>query len=58
MNCLTHSETAADTIPDVASRRVVYWLLDHSMVARVVNARRNAGWFAEWPKPAQRHSPN
>lgn len=31
----------------------VYWLLDHSMVARVVNARRNAGWFAEWPKPVQ-----
>lgn len=31
----------------------VYWLLDHSMVARVVNARRNAGWFAEWPKAVQ-----
>lgn len=31
----------------------VYWLLDHSMVARVINARRNAGWLAEWPKPAE-----
>ncbi len=31
----------------------VYWLLDHSMIARVVNARRNAGWFAEWPAPMQ-----
>jgi hypothetical protein len=31
----------------------VYWLLDHSMIARVINTRRNAGWFAEWPKPAQ-----
>ena len=29
----------------------VYWLLDHSMVTRVVNARRNVGWLAEWPKP-------
>jgi len=34
----------------------VYWLLDHSLVARVINARRNAGWFAEWPKPAE-HPP-
>jgi hypothetical protein len=35
----------------------VYWLLDHSAVARVVNARRNAGWLAEWPKPAQAPQP-
>jgi hypothetical protein len=35
----------------------VYWLLDHSMIARVINARRNAGWFAEWPKPAQAAQP-
>jgi hypothetical protein len=34
----------------------VYWLLDHSMIARVINARRNAGWFAEWPK-APEHAP-
>ena len=41
-------------IPNVARRAaLVYWLLDHSMVARVINARRNAGWFAEWPKPVQ-----
>jgi hypothetical protein len=32
----------------------VYWLLDHFMLARVINARRNAGWFAEWPKPLQK----
>jgi hypothetical protein len=27
--------------------RIFYWLLDHSEVARIVNARKNAGIFAE-----------
>ena len=25
-----------------------YWLLDHSQLARIINARKNSGLFAEW----------
>jgi hypothetical protein len=32
--------------------RVFYWLLDHSEVARIINARKNAGIFAELSPPA------
>ena len=28
--------------------RVYYWLLDHSQLARIINARKNSGLFAEW----------
>jgi hypothetical protein len=28
--------------------RVYYWLLDHSQVARIINARKNSGLLAEW----------
>ena len=28
--------------------RVYYWLLDHTQVARIINARKNSGLFAEW----------
>jgi hypothetical protein len=31
---------------------VFYWLLDHSQVARILNARKNVGVLAEWPQPA------
>ena len=30
---------------------VFYWLLDHSQVARILNARKNVGVLAEWPRP-------
>jgi hypothetical protein len=29
----------------------MYWLLDHSEVALIYNDRKNAGLFAEWPRP-------
>jgi hypothetical protein len=32
--------------------RVYYWLLDHSLIARIINARKNVGLFAEWYEPA------
>jgi hypothetical protein len=32
--------------------RIFYWLLDHSEVARIVNARKNVGTFAELSPPA------
>jgi len=32
--------------------RVFYWLLDHSEVARIINARKNVGIFAELSPPA------
>ena len=32
-----------------AARRAVYWLIDHSAVARLLNNRRSVGFFAEWP---------
>jgi hypothetical protein len=35
-----------------AAGRTFYWLLDHSQVARILNARKNAGVLAEWPQPA------
>jgi hypothetical protein len=35
-----------------AAGRVFYWLLDHSQVVRIINARKNAGLLAEWPQPA------
>lgn len=28
--------------------RIYYWLLDHSQAARIINARKNSGLFAEW----------
>jgi hypothetical protein len=28
--------------------RLYYWLLDHSQVARIINARKNSGLLAEW----------
>jgi hypothetical protein len=28
--------------------RMYYWLLDHSQVARIINARKNRGFLAEW----------
>jgi hypothetical protein len=31
---------------------IFYWLLDHSQVARIVNARKNVGLFAELSVPA------
>jgi hypothetical protein len=31
---------------------VFYWLLDHSQVARMLNARKNVGVLAEWPQQA------
>jgi hypothetical protein len=39
--------------------RIYYWLLDHSQVARIINARKNSGFSAEWSEaaaaaPAQR----
>jgi hypothetical protein len=45
--------------------RIYYWLLDHSQVARIINARKNSGLLAEWfdaaagaaPAPAQRAEP-
>jgi len=27
----------------------IYWLLDHSALARLINQRKNEGLFAEWP---------
>ena len=27
-----------------------YWVLDHSALARVLNSRKNVGFFAEWPR--------
>lgn len=32
--------------------RIFYWLLDHSEVARIINARKNVGTFAELSPPA------
>jgi hypothetical protein len=32
--------------------RIFYWLLDHSEVARIINARKNVGIFAELSPPA------
>jgi hypothetical protein len=32
--------------------RIFYWLLDHSEVARIINARKNVGVFAELSPPA------
>lgn len=32
--------------------RIYYWLLDHSQVARIINARKNSGLLAEWFVPA------
>lgn len=32
--------------------RIYYWLLDHSQVARILNARKNSGLLAEWLEPA------
>jgi hypothetical protein len=31
---------------------IFYWLLDHSEVARIINARKNVGIFAEFSSPA------
>lgn len=31
--------------------RILYWLLDHSEVMRIYNARKNVGLLAEWPHP-------
>jgi len=31
---------------------VFYWLLDHSEIARIINARKNVGIFAEFSPPA------
>jgi hypothetical protein len=30
--------------------RLFYWALDHSALARVLNSRKNVGFFAEWPR--------
>jgi hypothetical protein len=43
--------------------RVYYWLLDHSQVARIINARKNSGLLTEWSDqaaaaPAQRREPS
>jgi hypothetical protein len=32
---------------------ILYWLLDHSEVMRIYNARKNAGLFAEWPRRSE-----
>jgi hypothetical protein len=32
--------------------RIYYWLLDHTQVARIINARKNSGFLAEWIEPA------
>jgi hypothetical protein len=41
--------------------RIYYWLLDHSQVARIINARKNSGVLADWSDaaaaPAQRTQP-
>jgi hypothetical protein len=41
--------------------RIYYWLLDHTQVARIINARKNSGFLAEWLEPgagpAQRTQP-
>jgi GDSL-like Lipase/Acylhydrolase family len=34
--------------------RIYYWLLDHSQVARIINARKNSGLLAELSKPVLR----
>lgn len=31
----------------------LYWMLDHFRVARILNARKNAGWLQEWPKTSR-----
>lgn len=36
---------------------VFYWLLDHSQVMRVLNARKNIGWLAEWWQPVTAAAP-
>jgi hypothetical protein len=28
---------------------LIYWLIDHSAIARLLNNRKNVGFFAEWP---------
>jgi hypothetical protein len=42
--------------------RIYYWLLDHSQVARIINARKNSGVLADWSDaaaaPAQRTQPS
>jgi hypothetical protein len=42
--------------------RIYYWLLDHSQVARIINARKNSGVPADWSDaaaaPAQRTQPS
>ncbi len=32
--------------------RIYYWLLDHSQVARIINARKNSGVLADWSDAA------
>ena len=38
--------------------RAVYWLMDHSQIARLINARKNVGLLAEWPRPASTAAPD
>ena len=39
------------------ARGLIYWLIDHSAIARLVNNRKNLGFLAEWPGMRAEPSP-